>query len=83
MQNEAMHIKAVVFHLEGTLIEPHKHDATSIKAPKPASDAATALGYLRSKNIRLAIVSHGSLASVQKNAEQISPSSASRISTRS
>ena len=67
MQNEAMHIKAVVFHLEGTLIEPHKHDATSIKGPKPASDAATALGYLRSKNIRLAIISHGRLTSVQKN----------------
>mgnify|MGYP001815888238 CR=1 FL=1 len=48
MQNEAMHIKAVVFHLEGTLIEPHKHDATSIKGPKLASDAATALVYLRS-----------------------------------
>jgi hydrogenase expression/formation protein HypE len=66
MQNQAMHIKAVVFHLEGTLIEPPKQDATSIKAPKPASDAETVLGYLRSKDIRLAIVSHGSLTSVQK-----------------
>jgi hydrogenase maturation factor/phosphoglycolate phosphatase-like HAD superfamily hydrolase len=66
MQTKPIHIKAVVFHLEGTLIEPHKQDATSIKAPKPASDAETVLGYLRSKDIRLAIVSHGSLTSVQK-----------------
>ena len=66
MQNEAMHIKAVVFHLEGTLIEPHKHDATSIRTPKPVPDAEAVLGYLRSKDVRLAIVSHGSLKSVQK-----------------
>jgi hydrogenase expression/formation protein HypE len=81
MQNEAMHIKAVVFHLEGTLIEPHKHDTTSIKGPKPASDAATALGYLRSKNIRLAIISHGSLTSVQKNLNDISIISISDFDT--
>ena len=81
MQNEAMHIKAVVFHLEGTLIEPHKHDATSIKGPKPASDAATALVYLRSKNIRLAIISHGSLTSVQKNLNDISIISISDFDT--
>ena len=81
MQNEAMHIKAVVFHLEGTLIEPHKHDATSIKGPKLASDAATALVYLRSKNIRLAIISHGSLTSVQKNLNDISIISISDFDT--
>jgi hydrogenase expression/formation protein HypE len=81
MQNEAMHIKAVVFHLEGTLIEPHKHDTTSIKGPKPASDAATALVYLRSKNIRLAIISHGSLTSVQKNLNDISIISISDFDT--
>jgi len=81
MQNEAMHIKAVVFHLEGTLIEPHKHDATSIKGPKPASDAVTALVYLRSKNIRLAIISHGSLTSVQKNLNDISIISISDFDT--
>ena len=67
MQNEAMHIKAVVFHLEGTLIGPHKHDATTIKASTPTPDAEAVLGYLGSKNIRLAIVSYDSLASVQKN----------------
>jgi hydrogenase expression/formation protein HypE len=67
MQNEAMHIKAVVFHLESTLIEPHKHDATTIKASTPTPDAEAVLGYLGSKNIRLAIVSYDSLASVQKN----------------
>jgi hydrogenase expression/formation protein HypE len=66
MQNEAMHIKAVVFHLEGTLIEPHKHDATTIKTPTPVPDAEAVLGYLRSKDIHLAIVSHGSLTFVQK-----------------
>jgi hydrogenase expression/formation protein HypE len=81
MQNEAMHIKAVVFHLEGTLIEPHKHDAASIKGPKPASDTATALGYLRSKNIRLAIISHGSLTSVQKNLTDLSIISISDFDT--
>ncbi len=66
MQNEAIHIKAVVFDLEGTLIEPQKYDARSKKAPKPVPDAEAVLGYLRSKDIRLAIVSRDSLASVQK-----------------
>ena len=61
-----MHIKAVVFHLEGTLFEPQKHDARSVKAPKPGPDAEAVLGYLRSKDLRLAIVSQGSLTSVQK-----------------
>jgi hydrogenase expression/formation protein HypE len=72
MQNEAMHIKAVVFHLEGTLIEPHKHDATTIKTPTPVPDAEAVLGYLRSKDIHLAIVSHGRLTSVQKFLENLS-----------
>ena len=55
MQNDAMNIKSVVFHLESTLIEPHKNDATTITplAPNPAAEAV--LGYLRSKHIRLAI----------------------------
>ena len=65
MQTKAMHIKAVVFHLEGTLIEPYRQGVTSIKAPKPVPDAEAVLRYLRSKDLRLAIVSHGSLTSVQ------------------
>ena len=66
MPNETIHIRAVVFHLEGTLFEPQKHDATTIKPPTPIPDAAAVLGYLRSKSIRLAMISHSSLASVQK-----------------
>jgi hydrogenase expression/formation protein HypE len=72
MRNEAMHIKAVVFHLDGTLFEPQKHDARSIKAPKPVPDAEAVLGYLRSKDIRLAIASRGSLAAVQKMLSNVS-----------
>ena len=66
MPNETIHIRAVVFHLEGTLFEPQKHDATTIKPPTPIPDAEAVLGYLRSKSIRLAMISHSSLASVQK-----------------
>jgi hydrogenase maturation factor len=81
MQNEKMHIKAVVFHLEGTLFEPQKHDVRSKKAPKPAPDAEAVFGYLRSKDIRLAIVSHGSLASVQKMLTNVSYISVSDFGT--
>ena len=77
MQNQAMHIKAVVFDLEGTLVEPPKQDATTIKTPKPDPDAKAVLGYLRSKDIRLAIVSHSSLASVQKMLANLSSISVS------
>ncbi len=66
MQNEAMHIKAVVFHLEGTLVQAHNHDAATIKIPMPTPGAEAMVGYLRSKNIRLALFSHGSLTSVDK-----------------
>jgi len=72
MQTKPIHIKAVVFHLEGTLIEPHKQDATSIKTPKPVPDAEAVLGYLRSKDIRLAIVGCDSLASVKKKLANVS-----------
>ena len=81
MQTKAMHIKAVVFHLEGTLIEPYKHDAITIKAPNPVPDAEAVFGYLRSKDIRLAIVSHGSLASVQKMLANLSYLSVSDFDT--
>ena len=72
MQNKAKHIKAVVFHLEGTLIEAYKQDATTEKKPTPSPDAEAVLGYLRSRDLRLAIVSHGSLESVQKMLSNIS-----------
>jgi hydrogenase expression/formation protein HypE len=72
MQNEAMHIKAVVFHLEGTLIEAYKHDAKTKKSLTSPSDAEAVLGYLRSKGLRLAIVSHGSFESVQKMLSNVS-----------
>jgi len=81
MQNETMHIKAVVFHLEGTLIEPHKHDTTSIKTPKPSPDVEAVLGYLHSKNIRLAIFSYDSLASVQRKLANVSIISISDFDT--
>lgn len=76
-----MHIDAVIFHLESTLFVPQKQDAGSIKTPKPASDAEAVFGYLRSKDIRLAIVSHGSLASVQKMLANLSYISVSDFDT--
>jgi hydrogenase maturation factor len=81
MQNEAMHIKAVVFHLEGTLIEPHKNDVTTIRIPTPAPDAEAVLVYLRSKNIRLAVFSSDSLTSVHKKLANVSIFSISDFDT--
>jgi hydrogenase maturation factor len=81
MQNKAIHIKAVVFHLAGTLIEPHKHDATTINTPTPTPDAEAVLGYLRSKDIRLAAVSRGSLTSVKKMLTNVSYISVSDFDT--
>ena len=76
-----MHIKSVVFHLEGTLFEPQKHDAELEKAPKTAPDAEAVFGYLRSKDIRLAIISRSSLAWVQKMLANVSYLSASDFDT--
>ena len=81
MQNEAMHIKAVVFHLEGTLIEPRKHDATTIINPGPIPDAEEVIGYLRSKNVGLAIVSYNSLTSVKKKLASVSNINISEFDT--
>ena len=72
MRNEAMHIKAVIFHLEGTLIESYKHEATPINTPSPAPDAEAVLGYLRSKNIHLAIFSYDKFEAVKRKLEKSS-----------
>jgi hydrogenase expression/formation protein HypE len=72
MRNEAMHIKGVVFHLEGTLIEAPSLDVTQIKTPSPGPDVEAVLGYLRSKNIHLAIFSDDSLEAVKKKLENSS-----------
>jgi hydrogenase maturation factor/beta-phosphoglucomutase-like phosphatase (HAD superfamily) len=81
MQNQAMNIKAVIFHLEGTLIESYGHDANTITPPTFTSDAEAMLGYLRSKDIRLAIISRSSPASVQKMLAQVSDISISDFDT--
>ena len=39
-----MHIKAVVFYLEGTLIEAYRHDDIMEKSPTSLSDAEAVLG---------------------------------------
>ncbi len=81
MQNDAIHIKAVAFHLEGTLINPHINDATVIKTPTANPAAEAILGYLRSKNIRLAIISDDSLTSVQNKLANVSTLSISDFDT--
>ena len=72
MQNEAMHIKAVVFYLEGTLLESQQQDATTIQKPVPTPEAGEVIEYLRSKNVGLAIVTYDSLESVQKKLANVS-----------
>lgn len=112
-----MHIKAVLFHLESTLVLPDSRAVTTIKAAigcpdqtsplefirrlknaekrsqaqsklehleleaaasaKPSPDARDILQYLNSKNLRLAIVSEGSPAFVDKMLEKLSPLMAS------
>ena len=81
MQNQAKNIKAVIFHLEGTLIEPYGDDANTITTPALTSDAEAMLGYLRSKDIRLALISRSSPASVQKMLAQVSDISISDFDT--
>jgi hydrogenase maturation factor len=71
MQKEAMHVKAVVFQMEGILIEPPAPDTLTIKSPTPAHDSAELIGYLHSKNIRLAMFSHDSFTTVKKRLEKM------------
>ncbi len=85
MQNKAIHIKAVIFHFEGTLFEAQKHGAKSLTTPISAPGAEAVFGYLRSRDIRLAIVSRDSLATVQKilaNVSYISDSDFDTIISR-
>ena len=71
MQKETMHIKAVVFQMEGMLIEPPAPDASTIKNPTPVHDTTEVIGYLRSKNICLAMFSYDSFITVQKGLENM------------
>ena len=66
MQDQAMNIKGVIFHFEGLLTKPQRHDASAITTPTFTAAAKPVLKYLRSKNIRLAIISRSSPARVQK-----------------
>ena len=61
-----MHIKAVFFELEGMLIEPPAPDASTLKSPTSEHDIAAVIGYLRSKNICLAVFSHDRFETVKK-----------------
>ena len=74
MQTGKMHIKAVVFDLESTLVQTGNNDPTTIIKPTTLPDAEDVIGYLRSKNIRLAVFSRGNLASVEKILADLSPS---------
>ncbi len=62
-------------------MNPHIHDATAIKAPTANLAAEAVLGYLRSKNIRLAIISDDSLTSVQNRLANVSNLSISDFDT--
>ncbi len=71
MQKETMHIKAVVFQMEGMLIEPPVSDASTIKSQTSEHDTAAVIGYLRSKNICLAMFSHDCFETVKKGLENM------------
>ena len=64
MQNELKQIKAVVFHLESTLVEPSGPGAQPPE--NPTAIAGSVFRYLRSKTIRLAILSDDYPVSAQK-----------------
>ncbi len=66
-----MNIKAVIFHLEGLLINQQSLDTCSKKKPTFASGTKAVLKYLCSKNIRLAIISRCRLADGQKILEHL------------
>ena len=48
MKNQAMHIKAVFFHLESTLVRPIKLDIDRIKASIGCPAETTTLDFLKS-----------------------------------
>jgi len=81
MQNQAMNIKAVIFHIEGTLMESYGHDANTITTPTFTSDAEVVLRYFISKNIRLAIISRIPHSSVRRMLAQVSDISISDFDT--
>jgi hydrogenase maturation factor/phosphoglycolate phosphatase-like HAD superfamily hydrolase len=65
MHHQAIKVKAVIFHLEGLVATPDRYDATAMTTPKATSDVVDLFKYLRSKKIRLSLVSPRSVASVQ------------------
>ena len=81
MQDQPIHIKAVILHLEGLLIKPQSPDTTAKTSPTLTSDAEAVLKYLRSRDLRLAIISRGSLADVQKILSQVPDISISDFDT--
>jgi hydrogenase maturation factor len=62
-----MHIEAVIFHLENTLIQTG--DLTGRADPAPGAEAV--VRYCEGKGLRLAVVSHASRPSVQKILDQL------------
>ncbi len=62
-----MHIEAVIFHLENTLIQNGVRTDEAI--PAPCAEAV--VRYCEDKGLRLAIVSHESRPSVQKMLDQL------------
>jgi hydrogenase maturation factor len=63
-----MRIKALIFHLENTLIQPGELDEES----KPAPGAGVLLRFLELKNLRLALLSSRSPANCEKLLEILS-----------
>ena len=72
MQKETMHIKAVVFQMEGMPIELPASDASTIKSPTSELETAAVIGYLRSKNIGLAMFSQDRFETVKMGLEKMS-----------
>jgi hydrogenase maturation factor/beta-phosphoglucomutase-like phosphatase (HAD superfamily) len=113
MKTKPIRINAVVFYLEGTLVQTDSYDVKAVKASigcpadmsiigfirslpsaqnrkrilsaldrldsetseefTPAPDAAAVVGYLRLKNLRLAIFSRKNLSSTQKILKKLAP----------
>lgn len=81
MPTKTMHIKAVIFHLESALVQKFNHDPTSKIGLKPVPGAKEVIGYLRSKKIRQAIFSQGSLTLADKTLANLSLGGTSRFDT--
>jgi len=77
MPRKAIHIKAVCFHLEGTLVHIPGPEIMPAEPPSPAAGAEKILSYLAEKKLRRAIVSLSRGRSVRRMMDNFSAASLS------